>query len=146
MTVALGQLADEEGLALQLDMQVLFGARRAQEMLAELNIGGLTEDRFENQRILAVARLGKPEADVYANDIHAGRPAFIESPLLARRYEAVKIHSEHTHFEPGGHGQGRPVTRLMVSFADTSLERAAMAMILAKFVMNWFWSRVKERT
>ena len=37
-------------------------------------------------------------ADVYANDIHAGRPAFIESPLLARRYEAVKIHSEHTDF------------------------------------------------
>ena len=105
MTLALGQLSDEEGFAFHLDMQVLFGASRAQEMLAELNISGLTEDRLEYQRILAVARLGKPEADVYANDIHAGRPAFIEFPLLARRYKAVKTRSEHTHFEPSGHRQ-----------------------------------------
>ena len=106
MTLTLGELADVEGFTLQLDVQMLIGARRVQQLLTKLNVRGLAEYRLEYQRILAVACLGKPEADVYTNDIHDDPPegsALIRFPLLTCRSETVKGPLENSHFKPGGH-------------------------------------------
>ncbi len=74
VALVLGELADEERLTVELDVQMLFGRRRAQQLLAKRDIAGLAENRLEHQRVPAVSCLCKPETDIDTNDVHAHFP------------------------------------------------------------------------
>ncbi len=49
VALPLGQLADKKRLAVNLDLQVLFGAGIAQDFLAKLDVRRLAEDGLEDQ-------------------------------------------------------------------------------------------------
>jgi hypothetical protein len=68
-SLLLGDLADEEGLAVEAQVPADRGAP-GQQLLVERGLGGVADDGLEDLGLAAVGGLGEAEADIQSQDLH----------------------------------------------------------------------------